>query len=92
MPSWVGIFLVYLIGMNLSMYFLMWEDKRRARKQKWRIEEKRLWIIAALGGAIGGWLAMRLLRHKNQNKAFAVGLPGLAIVYLGILLLIDTVF
>ena len=44
---------IYFITINLIGFFIMWLDKRKAKKGAWRIPEKTLFIITALGGGIG---------------------------------------
>ena len=41
--------LIYLLIINLIGFFLMWSDKRKAKKGKWRIPEQTLFIVTALG-------------------------------------------
>ena len=72
--------LVYLLLMNGWLFALMSSDKRRAARGGRRVPEKRLFGIAWLGGAAGGWAAMRLMRHKTKHRAFAVGLPVLSVL------------
>ena len=50
-------------------------DKRRARRGKFRISERTLLTLAAVGGAWGAYAAMQLFRHKTKHKKFAVGVP-----------------
>lgn len=45
-------------------------DKIKARLSKWRIKECVLLILSALGGAVGGVIAMLLFRHKTCKKYF----------------------
>ncbi|MBA2173377.1 DUF1294 domain-containing protein [Halobacillus locisalis] len=92
MPILIQILLILFLGMNVLMYILMWIDKRRAETDKWRISEKTLWVVAFLGGSIGGWLAMRLFRHKTKHTSFAIGLPGVSIIYLSLLLYVERMF
>ena len=49
---------------------LMGVDKRRARRDAWRVPEKTLWLFALLGGAPGGWLGMRAFHHKTRHWYF----------------------
>ncbi len=39
---------LYLVIMNLITFFVMYLDKRKAKKGKWRIKESTLFILAAL--------------------------------------------
>ena len=41
----------YLLCMNLLALVFMFADKRLAKKRKWRIPEKTLFFVAALGGS-----------------------------------------
>jgi uncharacterized membrane protein YsdA (DUF1294 family) len=70
---------IYLIVVNLVTFFMMGHDKRQARRAKWRVPEKRLFLLAAIGGAVGGWLGMRAWRHKTQHTSFAIGFPLLMV-------------
>ena len=40
--------IIYFISINLIGFFIMWLDKRKAKKGKWRIPEKTLFIITAI--------------------------------------------
>ena len=42
---------------------------------KFRISERTLLTLAAVGGAWGAYAAMQLFRHKTRHKKFAVGVP-----------------
>ncbi len=80
------IFAIYLFLINALGLCLMLTDKRRARKNLWRIPERTLLTVAALGGSFGTLLGMRLARHKTRKDAFFVGIPVL--LALQVLLLI----
>ena len=70
----------YLLLVNLAAFCMMWADKRRARKGRWRLSEKALFLPAVLGGALGGVLGMRHFRHKTRHWYFRFGLPALLIL------------
>ncbi|RTE08658.1 DUF1294 domain-containing protein [Paenibacillus whitsoniae] len=69
------LFLVYLCMMNIMTFVEMGYDKGQAKKGERRVPEKRLFWFAALGGAIGGWLGMKVFRHKTKHTSFVVGMP-----------------
>lgn len=71
----VQIITVYLAVINLLGIFVMWSDKRRARKGAWRIKERTLFAVALLGGALGTTLGMYLFRHKTKHWYFKYGFP-----------------
>ena len=68
-------FLIYLLIINALGFLLMLIDKHKARKNKWRIPEATLMIVAALGGSIGSLLGMYTVRHKTKHPKFTVGIP-----------------
>ncbi|NOU93319.1 DUF1294 domain-containing protein [Paenibacillus sp. LMG 31456] len=72
---------VYLILMNIIAFVSMGLDKSKAKRKARRISEKRLFTFAALGGAAGAWLAMRLFRHKTKHKSFVIGIPLLLLLH-----------
>ena len=69
------ILLAWLVCANLFGFLQMYADKRRAKMDKWRIPEKRLFLVAAIGGSIGSILGMRMFRHKTKHKSFVYGMP-----------------
>ena len=71
--------IIYLIIINLIGFFAMYIDKQKAKKGKWRIPEKTLFIITALGGGIGTIAGMYTFRHKTQKIAFVIGFPVITI-------------
>lgn len=72
--------IIYLVVINIIGFFAMWLDKRKAQKGKWRIQEKTLFLITALGGGIGTIAGMYTFRHKTKKLAFIVGLPAILIL------------
>ena len=50
-------------------------DKWKAKKNRWRVRESTLLIVAALGGSIGSLAGMYLFRHKTQHLKFTLGIP-----------------
>lgn len=72
--------IIYLICINLIGFFIMWLDKRKAKKGIWRIPEKTLFIITALGGGIGTIAGMYTFRHKTQKLNFVIGFPVITIL------------
>lgn len=71
---------IYFIAINLFGFFIMWLDKRKAKKGAWRIPEKNLFIITALGGGIGTTAGMYTFRHKTQKLGFVIGFPFITIL------------
>ena len=70
----------YLIGINLLLYTLMGIDKYNAKHNKWRIPEKSLFLLAFIGGSIGGILGMILFHHKTKKVSFKILFPLFLII------------
>ena len=64
--------------MSLVLFGLMGVDKHRARKGRWRVRERTLFLLALLGGACGGTLGMFLFHHKTRHWTFRLIFPILA--------------
>lgn len=60
----------YLIAINILSFVLFLVDKRRAKKDKWRIKEFTLHLSSFLGGSAGSILAMMLFHHKIRKPRF----------------------
>ena len=72
--------LIYLLIINIFGFFIMWLDKHKAQKGSWRIPEKTLFMITALGGGIGTIAGMYTFRHKTQKLNFVIGFPFITIL------------
>lgn len=65
----------YLLIINALGFLLMLVDKWKAKKNRWRVRESTLLLIAALGGSVGSLLGMYLFRHKTLHLKFTLGIP-----------------
>ena len=72
-------FLLYLLLINAAAFLLMLTDKRKAKKNRWRIRERTLFGSALLGGSIGALLGMYTFRHKTRHLSFTLGMPAILI-------------
>lgn len=66
---------LYLILINLAGLMVMYADKSRAKRFRWRIPEKTLFLVALAGGSLGSILGMGLFRHKTKHWYFVAGMP-----------------
>ena len=65
----------YLLIINAAGFALMLVDKWKAKKNRWRVRESTLMLVAALGGSVGSLAGMYLFRHKTLHLKFTVGIP-----------------
>ena len=75
--GWAGV-------MSLVNFCLRGFDKRRARRDGWRVRERTFFIAALLGGALGGVLGMHVFHHKTRHWYFRYGLPAILLLQLGV--------
>lgn len=78
----------YFIIMNIAGLLVMYMDKHKARKHKWRIPEKTLFIVSLLGGSIGTWSGMYIFRHKTKHWYFVIGMPLILVLQTGLYIFI----
>ena len=67
--------LYYLLIINAAGFLLMLVDKWKAKKNRWRVRESTLLLVAALGGSVGSLAGMYLFRHKTRHLKFTLGIP-----------------
>ena len=67
--------LYYLLIINAAGFLLMLVDKWKAKKNRWRVRESTLLLVAALGGSVGSLAGMYLFLHKTQHLKFTLGIP-----------------
>lgn len=72
--------LIYLGIINILGFLIMYIDKTKAKNGGWRIQEKTIFIITALGGGIGTICGMYKFRHKTKKLGFKIGLPFITIM------------
>ena len=76
----------YLITINVISAVLCMLDKIKAKNNAWRIPEKTLFAVSALGGSVGMYFTMRVIRHKTRHKRFMIGLPLIMLLQCTILI------
>lgn len=67
--------LIYLCIVNFVAFLLYGADKKKAEHHQWRIPERTLLLVAALGGGIGSYSAMHVFHHKMQHPRFTILVP-----------------
>jgi uncharacterized membrane protein YsdA (DUF1294 family) len=60
----------YLLIINAAVFGAFASDKHRAVEGSWRIPERVLLQMAAVGGIFGALAAQQLLRHKTRKEPF----------------------
>ena len=84
------VLLVWLAVINLLTFIVYGADKRRARKGKWRVPEKTLFLLPLLGGSIGALLGMWVFHHKTKHWYFVWGIPTILLAQIALAVWIYT--
>ena len=71
----VKILLVYILCVSIIAFAAYGIDKRKAEKNKWRIPESVLIMLAVLGGSVGALAGMLVFHHKTKKAKFVIGIP-----------------
>ena len=79
---------LYLLIINALSFLIMLTDKIKAIKSRWRIPEKTLLGVCAMGGSLGGLIAMKLFRHKTLHPQFSIGIPVMLAVHVVALIIL----
>ena len=74
--------LIYLAAISLVSIIVCIADKRRAKKHLWRVPERTLLILSALGGSVAMLITMLMIRHKTRHAKFMVGIPCIILLQL----------
>lgn len=76
--------LVYLALVNVIAFAVYGADKRRAKKDKRRVPEKTLFLLAIIGGSVGALAGMYTFRHKTRHWYFVWGIPAILVIQIAL--------
>ena len=79
--QWLFGAIAYLAVISLAAIWMTISDKIRAGKNKRRIAESSLLLVALFGGAFAEYCTMRCIRHKTLHKKFMIGLPFILLLH-----------
>lgn len=82
------ILIIYLIAINIVAIAVTIYDKLCAVHKRWRVKESTLLLISALGGSVGMYVTMHIIRHKTKHMKFMLGIPVILILQLLIIFLV----
>ena len=78
----------YFFVMNSIAFITYGADKWLAIKDKSRIPEKTLLILAILGGTLGAYISMWMFRHKIRKYKFLFGIPLITLIQVVVFLML----
>ena len=77
----------YIVIVNIAAFCLYGIDKSAAIKQKQRIPNRVLLLIAAFGGSIGALAGMYTFRHKTKKWYYTFTVPVMLILQIAAVVL-----
>jgi len=84
----MDVIIIYVVLVNIVAFLMYGADKWNAKRNQWRIPEKTLLGIAAVGGSVGAYAGMQFFRHKTKKPKFYIGVPFIFAVQIAILIYI----
>lgn len=79
---------IYLGVINLLSFLTMGLDKLKAKRGSRRVPESTLFLMAIIGGSVGGIGGIYAFRHKTLHKQFTIGFPLILILQIVLVLFI----
>lgn len=80
------ILVAYLVIINFMTLILFAVDKINAIEKRTRIRIVTLLGLAFIGGSIGGFVAMRVFKHKTKKDYFSIGIPLIMIMQIVVII------
>ena len=78
--------IIVFVLWNIIAFALYGIDKRKAKKNKWRISEAALLAAALFMGGVGSFFGMVIFRHKTKHLKFRLLVPVAAVINIGIVI------
>ena len=64
---WLYVLAGYLVLVNVTAFAVYGADKRRLKKDRWRVPERTLFLVALIGGSLGALLGMHVFHHRPPS-------------------------
>ena len=81
-------FIIYFVIINIIALIVTVHDKNAATRGSWRVKERTLMLISALGGAPVMYLTMLTIHHKTRKPLFMIGIPLIFVAECAIVFLV----
>ena len=79
---------IYLLLINIVTFFVYGIDKRKAKRNRFRIKEATLLTFALIGGSVGALFGMYTFRHKTKKWYFKFGVPLILLLQIALVIYI----
>ena len=75
---------IFFCVANIIAFLAFMLDKLFAKWDRRRIPEYVLLLLGLCGGATGGYIAMRIFRHKTRKPLFFILMPLMMVAEIGL--------
>lgn len=86
------IFIAYIAVISVISVVVTVADKAKARAGAWRVKERTLFMLSALGGSVAMYLTMLVIRHKTKHASFMLGIPVIIAIQIFAVLAANAIF
>lgn len=69
------VFVLYIICINVISILITMYDKFMAVRGGRRVPERVLILMSIIGGSVGMFIIMKVIRHKTKKLKFMIGIP-----------------
>lgn len=76
--------LIALAAINIAAFVAFGIDKDRAERERQRLPENHLLLLALFGGAVGAVAGQQFFRHKTRKQPFRTLLIGALLVNIAV--------
>jgi uncharacterized membrane protein YsdA (DUF1294 family) len=76
--------LIALAAVNIAAFVAFGIDKDRAERERQRLPENHLLLLALFGGAVGAVAGQQFFRHKTRKQPFRTLLIGALLVNIAV--------
>ncbi len=83
-----NILLVYFIAISVVAVAVTIYDKFAAVRGKWRVSERALFTVSAIGGGVAMLTTMLFIRHKTRKLSFMIGIPAVIVLQLAVVVFV----
>lgn len=77
----------YILIITVVSVVVTIHDKAAAKRHARRVPERTLLLLASLGGSVGMFFTMLIIRHKTRHPKFMVGIPVIFLLQTALVML-----
>jgi uncharacterized membrane protein YsdA (DUF1294 family)/cold shock CspA family protein len=88
-PTSLALWLVmWVAALSIAAFGVYGYDKSQAQRGGGRVPEVVLWLLTALGGSPGAYIAMRVFHHKTSKTSFQIVFWAIVAVQVALIVLL----